>query len=146
MLITLPQPWTMSARHKLHLSIEYLPSTTGGTTLSFSGDAFFLPAAGWSPELLPTRGLFSIGGAPPKKWDLSVQVPEGFLVHTSGQQGKTLRNNREMIVRASQRANDRYPFVIAGRYASAQIGMGKEKIILWTRKDRKSTRLNSSHT
>src|SRR5260370_37258837 len=73
MLITLPQPWTMSARHTLHLSIEYLPGAAGETALSYSSDAFFLPAAGWSPELLPARGLFSTGGVPPKKSDLSVQ-------------------------------------------------------------------------
>jgi len=132
-LITLPQPWTMSARHTLHLAIEYLPATTNETALSFSSDAFFLPAEGWSPELLPARGLFATGGVPPKKWELSVQVPEGFLVHTSGRQTKSSRRNGETIVLASQGSKDHYPFVIAGRYASAQIGKGKENIILWTR-------------
>src|SRR2546425_8155524 len=38
------------------------------------------------------------------------------------------------LFRSTQRSNDHYPFVIAGRYNSAQIGAGKEKIILWTRK------------
>jgi hypothetical protein len=71
---------------------------------------------------------------PPKKWEMSVTVPEGFLAHTSGQQKKSSRRNGEVTVVATQRSNDRYPFVIAGRYNSAQIGGGKEKIILWTRK------------
>jgi len=132
-VIPLPQPWTMSARHTLRLSIEYLPATAGETALSFSSEAFFLPAEGWSPELLPARGLFATGGVPPKKWDLRVQVPEGFLVHTSGKQGKSSHRDGEMIVLASQGSNDHYPFVIAGRYTSAQIAGGKEKIILWTR-------------
>lgn len=140
-LIMLPQPWTMSARHTLHLSIEYLPATSGETALSFSSDAFFLPAEGWSPELLPARGLFATGGVPPKKWDLSVQVPEGFLVHTSGQKAKSSRRNGETIVLASQGSKDHYPFVIAGRYASAQIGAEKEKIILWTRKPQEAAGL-----
>jgi len=43
-LIPLPQPWTKSAYHTLHLSVEYLPGATGETALSFSSDAFFLPA------------------------------------------------------------------------------------------------------
>jgi len=133
-LITLPQPWTMSAHHTLHLSMEYLPATAGETALSFSGDAFFLPAEGWSPELLPARGLFATGGVPPKKWEMSVRAPEGFLVHTSGQQTKTSRRGGELIVRALQGTGDHYPFVIAGRYRSAQIGAGKEKIFLWTHK------------
>jgi hypothetical protein len=140
-LITLPQPWTISARHTLHLSVEYLPAREGETTLSFSADAFFLPAEGWSPELLPARRLFATGGVPPKKWELSVSVPEGFLIHTSGQQTKTSRKNGEMTVLATQRPNDRYPFVIAGRYSSSQAGGEQEKIYLWTWKLPEATRL-----
>src|SRR5258708_18915097 len=49
-LITLPEPWTTSARHTLHLSIEYLPATASETALSFSSEAFFLPAEGRSEE------------------------------------------------------------------------------------------------
>jgi hypothetical protein len=133
-LIAIPQPWSKSERHTLHLSVEYLPAAAGETGLSFSADAFFLPAAGWSPELLPAQGLFATGGVPPKKWEMSVSVPEGFLVHTSGRQKKDSRRNGEITVVATQRSNDRYPFVIAGRYSSAQIAAGKEKIVLWTRK------------
>src|SRR5260370_1839458 len=140
-LIALPRPWTVSARHTLHLSVEYLPATAGETALSFSGDAFFLPAPGLSPELLPARGLFATGGVPPKKWELSARVPEGFLVHTSGQQTKTSRGNGELIVFASQSASDHYPFVIAGRYTSAEIGGSKEKIILLARKAQKAAGL-----
>ncbi len=132
-LITLPQPWSMAARHTLHLSVEYSPATVREAALSFSGDAFFLPAQGWNPELLPVRGLFATGGVPPKKWEMSVSVPKGFLVHTSGQKAKSSHRNGEMIVLSSQRANDHYPFVISGRYTCTQIGGGKEKIILWTR-------------
>ncbi len=81
----------MSARHTLHLSVEYLSAAAGETSLSFSGDSFFLPAQGWNPELLPARGLFATGGVPPKKWEVSVSVPEGFLVHTSGRGKRRLR-------------------------------------------------------
>ncbi len=143
-LISLPQPWSKSTSHTLHLSVEYLPGAAGETALSFSGDAFFLPAEGWNPELLPARGLFATGGVPPKKWEMSVSVPEGFLVHASGKQTKTSRRGGEMIVLAAQSANDHYPFVIAGRYASAQIGRGKEKIILWTHKAQEAAGLRGA--
>src|SRR5260370_18891411 len=43
MLITLPQPWTMSARHTPHLSIKNLPGATPATALSYSSAPFFLP-------------------------------------------------------------------------------------------------------
>ncbi len=143
-LIALPQPWTMSARHTLHLSVEYSPATAGEGALSFSDDAFFLPAEGWSPELLPARGLFATGGVPPKKWEMNVRVPEGFLVHTSGQAVKRSRRNGEMVVLVSQGSNDHYPFVIAGRYISAQIGRDKEKIFLWTRKTQDAASLRGA--
>ena len=143
-LIAFPRQWTVSARHTLHLFVEFLPASAGDTALSFSGAAFFLPAEGWSPELLPARGSFATGGVPPKKWELSVRAPEGFLVHTSGQETKPSRRNGELIVLASQRANDRYPFVVAGRYMSVQIGGDKEKIILWTRKAQEAAGLRSA--
>src|SRR5260370_18458536 len=82
-LIALPRPWTVSARHTLHLSAEHLPATARETALSFSGDAFFLPAQGWRPELLPARGLFATGGLPPKRGELSAAVPEGLPLSTS---------------------------------------------------------------
>lgn len=132
-MIRFARPWALSARHKLHLSVEYLPATEGETTLSFSNDAFFLPAQGWSPELLPARGLFATGGVSPKKWELDVRTPQGFLMHTSGKQTKSSRSGGELAQRATQGADDRYPFVIAGRYTAAQIAEGKQKISLWTR-------------
>jgi hypothetical protein len=142
-LISLPQPWKVSARHTLRLSVEYLPAAADEMALSFTADAFFLPAEGWSPELLPSRGLFATGGVPPKKWEMNVSVPDGFLVHTSGRQTKTSRKNGEMNIRASQSVSDHYPFVIAGRYTSTETG-GKEKIILWTRKSQAAAGLRGT--
>jgi len=139
--IALPQAWDKRARHTLHLSVEYLPATVGETTLSFSNDAFFLPAAGWSPELLPPKGMFATGGVPPKKWDLLVSVPDGFQAHTSGKQKKSARKGSETVVLAEQGKKDPYPFVISGRYHAADIGKGNERVHLWTSKQQDSTKL-----
>jgi hypothetical protein len=133
-VITFAEPWAKSRRHTLHLSVEYLPAKADETTLSFSNDAFFLPAQGWSPELLPVRGLFATGGVPPKKWELDVRTPQGFLVHTSGKQTKSSPSGGELALRATQGASDQYPLVIAGRYTEAQIGDGKQRVYLWTQK------------
>jgi hypothetical protein len=140
-LITLGEPWPASARHTLHLSTEFLPAKEGETTLSFSKDAFFLPAAGWSAELLPPGGIFATGGVPPKKWNLQVTAPEGFQIHTSGVPTKPKRKGRESTVLAVQRQKDPYPFVIAGRYSTAEIGKGKERLHLWTNKQQESAGL-----
>ena len=133
-LLKLPQPWPVSAKHTLHLSVEFRPSDDAGSRLSFADDAFFLPAQGWSPDLLPARGALATGGVPPKNWKLVVRVPEGFLVHLSGNEIKQSRKEGETVVRANQRVADKYPFVIAGKYTATQIASGKEKVNLWTRK------------
>ncbi len=131
--LTFPQPWVVSARHILRLSVEIECLAADDGALGFTGDAFFLPAQGWSPELLPARGFFATGGLPPKKWDLVVRVPQDFRVHTSGSGIKSSRGGGELTVRAAQRAVDHYPFVIAGRYLETRRSSGKHTVYLWTR-------------
>jgi hypothetical protein len=132
-LFKFPRPWLVGASHTLHLSVEFQPSAPGGSGLSFASDAFFLPSEGWSPELLPARGFLSTGGVPPKKWELQVRVPDGFLIHISGSKVRTSRSAGEFTVHALQKPEDRYPFVIAGRYTEAQVVSGSEKVLLWSR-------------
>lgn len=132
-LLTLPQSWKVSESHTLHLSAEFQTQEPGGTAFSFSSEAFFLPSEGWAPELLPAQGMFGTGGVPPKQWRLSVRVPAGFLVHTSGGSAKTSRNGGETILLSVQHPEDRYPFVVAGVYRETALNTGKEKVFLWTR-------------
>jgi hypothetical protein len=136
-LLTLPQPWRVSQAHNLHLSVEYQRPGSDENDLSFAPDGFFLPAQGWSPELLPSRGLFATGGVPPKIWYLAIQVPDGFLVHASGHMKKhDLKNSsraKTQILRFLQDPKDGYPFVIAGRFAATTLNTGRETINLWTR-------------
>jgi hypothetical protein len=133
-LLALPQQWKISERHALHLSAEFQSSTTGESGFSFTSDAFFLPSAGWAPQLLPSQGLFATGGVPPKEWKLVVRVPNGFLVHASGGARKTSRSGREIVVQSVQRPEDRYPFVVAGVYKETSLATGAgNKVFLWTR-------------
>jgi hypothetical protein len=132
--LALPQPWNVSERHTLHLSAEFQSPPAGSEGFSFTPDAFFLPSAGWAPELLPSQGPFAIGGVPPKEWKLIVRVPDGFLVHTSGRAAKASRNGREITVQSVQHPDDLYPFVVGGLYkeTSPDAGTGN-KVFLWTR-------------
>jgi hypothetical protein len=142
--LTFREPWRKSSRQTLHLSVEYLPANPAETNLSFSEDAFFLPAAGWSPELLPAKGIFSTGGVPPKAWELLVTVPEGFQIHTSGEAKKTAKKNGEFTALSKQGRTDPYPFIVAGRYNAAEIGGGNEKMHLWTRQPQESAGLREA--
>ncbi len=139
-----PQPWVVSSAHTLKLSAEFQPAAAEDSGLSFAPDAFFLPSEGWSPELLPAHGFLGTGGGPPKKWELQVRVPEGFMVHTSGSKVKLSRGGGALTVRAEQGPQDRYPFVIAGRYTEARIASGKNKIYLWTRTSQEASGLRQS--
>lgn len=134
-MIRFATPWSVDAGHTLHISYDILPPTAPAAGLSFAPDAFYLPAAGWSPELPQIRGLFGFGGVPPKKWELVIDVPAGFLVHSSGTLKKTARDgkNNTQTFRALQTVADRYPFVIAGRYNAKEIRDARQKIILWSR-------------
>jgi hypothetical protein len=132
-LLNFPEAWRISSSHTLRLSGEFGLPAPGEDALAFTADAFFLPAGGWTPELLPARGIFATGGVPPKKWDLVVRVPNGFLVHASGHKFKASHNATEQTVRALQGPNDGYPFVITGRYTSVKLRAGEETVNLWTR-------------
>lgn len=132
-LVMLPSSWAMLGRHSVHVKMDLQTSNEGETHLGFAPDAFFLPAQGWAPELLPARGLFATGGAPPARWDLTVHVPKEFVIHTSGEKIKISKHENEVTVRATQRVADIYPYVIAGRYVTKQIGSERQKIYLWTR-------------
>jgi hypothetical protein len=136
-LLTLPQPWTVSSRHTLRLDVEYRRAASNDAALSFTADAFFLPAQGWSPELFPARGIFATGGVPPNSWSLIVRVPGDFLVHASGQAKKqsasNSRNSAERTIHIKQTFRDKYPFIIAGRYVAATLTAANETVNLWTR-------------
>jgi hypothetical protein len=135
-LFHLPHAWNMSERHTLNLSSEFVGSAGSDASdnqFRFTSDAFFLPAEGWAPELLPARGLFAKGGVPPKQWRLSVRVPKEFLVHTSGKSVKSSSSGGERTVQAVQTPTDRYPSVVAGAYKEASLDAGSQKIRLWTR-------------
>ena len=133
-LLNFPQSWTVSARHTLRLTVEYQRAAANEPALSFTPDAFFLPAQGWSPELLPARGIFATGGVPPKVWNLIVRVPGNFLVHTSGQMNaKSSGNAGERTIRVKETPQDGYPFVIAGRYIAGTLAAAHETVNVWTR-------------
>lgn len=140
-LLTIPQPWTISASHTLRLSVDFQRAQESDNSLTFASDAFFLPAQGWSPELLPSRGSFGTGGVPPKSWNLVVRVPAGFVIHTSGQakgrKSRTSVNAGEQVFSAVQQPKDGFPFVVAGHFSRTQQSVGGETVNLWTRSPQK---------
>lgn len=144
-LLSFPNRWSLNEEHNLHLAAEFQNPPDGDAGFRFASDAFFLPSEGWAPELLPSQGLFSTGGVPPKKWRLVARVPDGFLVHTSGRSTKTSRRAGEIVVQNTQFPDDRYPFVFAGRYKETSLDAGAgNKVLLWSRAQEDPARLRQS--
>ena len=143
-ILNLSDPWKVSEDHTLKLSVEYKQAAPGDHSFSFARDAFFLPSEGWSPQLMPARGAFAKGGVPPAKWQMTIRVPQDFLVHASGEKPKKSKSNGEQVVRVTQRLKDGYPFVVAGRYVSAKFKATPETVTLWSRAPQQSDTLRQS--
>ena len=143
-VFVLPVPWPPRQGHRLHLAFEFGRPVGEASQLNFAADAFYLPAEGWDPELIPARGLFGSGGIPPKKWELSVRVPQGFLVHASGREGKTERAGGEKLLKFTQRPGDHYPFVVAGQYTATRFDSAGQTIYIWTRTSQEQAALQQA--
>lgn len=142
-VLQLPASWAMRDRRRLRLSFDIHPPVQGDSQLNFSSDAFYLPAEGWSPELLPANGLFATGGMPPRKWELAIRVPQAFLVHSSGTEGKINRANAEKTINFLQRPTDHYPFVLAGKYSETKFDAARQTVRIWTRAAQDSAALRT---
>src|SRR5579859_2151058 len=130
-----PQAWPVGASRTLQFSYNLVSANSADAAIGFSADAFFLPAESWIPELPQARGLFGFGGVPPNKWELLVNVPQGFLVHASGGKEKHSLDKTDIRFRFPQTASDLNPFVVAGRYRETrQDPQGRQRTVrVWSR-------------
>ena len=146
-VIRFAKAWSEGESHSLQISYDIRQPEPGGAGLTFAADAFYLPASGWSPALPQPRGLFGFGGVPPKNWDLLITVPEGFTIHSSGVVKKTERaKSGGETFRVRQTVDDRYPFVVAGKYSATEIRDAHQKIVLWSRESQATEVLKQAST
>lgn len=110
--------------------------------------AFFLPSSGWLPNLLSPHGVLAVGGAPPKKWDLVVSVPEGYRVRASGtnlgleKHGAT-KSEKGAGLRFEQHPGTNYDaYIAAGPYVEQPFHSGGGTVIFWTASPLAQNRLN----
>jgi hypothetical protein len=130
-------PWNQKDRKEFVLTYDLKIVNAKLSAGVGNGHFFFLPSGGWYPNLLPPSGTFATGGAPPAKWDLAVNVPQGYLVHASG----TLRGKDHSKSHTNTGASYRFeqklgtdfdPFVVAGPYLEQQVRLGSETVFLWS--------------
>ena len=143
-LLRFPGTWHIGETHTLKINYQIASSPAREEMLEFSADAFYLPAEGWTPQLPQAPGVFGFGGVPPKQWDLLVRVPPGFLVHASGKEKRSGKNqDGEHLF--TQMSDDLNPFVVAGKYRETQQQLAEnQKVRIWTRSTLDTAQLRQS--
>lgn len=119
-------PWSRRARKDLALEYQF-PSGGPQRVASFQ----LLPGS-WSPQLLPPPGLLSKGGIPPKKWDLTVTVPDDMQVHAAGKHGGTKKRGDLLEHRFGQQKAHGFTYVAGGPHRETRVEASGFVIHFWT--------------
>ena len=142
--LRLPRPWGRKEKRTLVLSYELSTGFHLGSYLAVSTDTFFAFPESWDPKLLPVKHIFATGGVPPRKWNLSVRVPSGFLVHASGVPGKPARSHDEWIYSFRQQPGEFPPFAAGGKYVEREARANGDRVLFWTLQPVESTAAQSA--
>jgi hypothetical protein len=130
--LRLPQPWARKQKRTLVLSYELATGFHLGAYLAVTPETFFAFPDSWNPALLPEKHLLATGGVPPRKWNLVVRVPSGFLVHASGVAGKRSSSHGEWIYSFMQRPGQFAPFAAGGKYVEREVQANGGRVLFWT--------------
>ena len=124
--------WTPKQKGTLILSYEVSTGSHLGSFLAVCPETFFAYPESWNPSLLAPKGVFGAGGSPPKKWNISVRVPNGFLVNASGASRKKSNSHGEVAYSFLPKPGDFGPFAAGGKYVEKEIRVNGERILFWT--------------
>jgi len=125
-------PWPQKQRHTLVIEYDLAPSAPGHAGVSVENSSAHLRHTDWFPRLMPPEHLFA-RHRPPKRVELSVFVPPGFLAVAGGKPKGTRRSDGGTEYRFElDEEQDLGPFVVAGRYAETRIETPGNDVIFWT--------------
>jgi hypothetical protein len=136
--VPLDKNWDVGERGEFVISYDVKISPDHAAVGSNHRAAFFLPSSGWLPILMPARGAFASGGAPPRKWDLVVNAPEGYRVRASGEnrgidkKGKSKNEKRAGLLFEQQPGTNYDAYIAAGPYVEQQVRSSGGTVIFWT--------------
>src|SRR5208283_5194840 len=119
--LAFPTPLAVKAKQEIAVSYELARSAGAGAGIVVGETGFVLPPGDWAPALMPSKGSFARGGDPPKQWEITVRVPAGFRVHSSGRERGQKREANSVVLRWEQHREGLPPFVAAGAYQEERI-------------------------
>ena len=131
--VPLQGSWEIGETGEFIVSYDVKISPDQAAAPSSHGAAFFLPISGWLPLLLPPHGVLAKGGAPPPKWDLIVNLPEGYRVRASGENRGADKHGAKGGLRFEQRPGTNFDaYIAAGPYMEQQVHSPAGTVIFWT--------------
>jgi len=131
--LALPTSLAVKAKQEIAVSYELARSAGAGAGIVVEETGFVLPPGDWAPALMPSKGSFARGGDPPKQWEITVRVPAGFRIHSSGRERGQKREADSVVLRWEQHREGLPPFVAAGAYQEERIAAAGGQVIFWTR-------------
>lgn len=125
-------PWPQKQRHELVIEYDLAPPPPGHAGISVEESSAHLRHTDWFPRLMPPQHLFA-RHRPPKRVELTVFVPPGFVALAGGKPKGTRRSNRGTEYRFElDEGQDLGPSVVAGRYAETRIKTADSDVVFWT--------------
>jgi len=135
--VNFAEPLPVGGSREITVSYEIsgAKSPAAGTDVTELG--FVLPPGDWAPVLVRPNRVFARGGEPPKKWELTLQVPAGWRVHASGKFQRAEANRADhpegAIQRFEQGPGVSLPFAVAGEYHQEKVSLAGSGVFIWTR-------------
>ncbi len=130
--ISFASPWPQKSSRIVVVSYQLVTASEIAQRFGLDDSSFFLSTDGWWPQPRAPEGLFAKGSGPPKRFDLSVIVPQDFLVHAAGRPRGKKRRAAESEFRFRIAEDDASPFIVAGRYHEQQFKDSNATLLFWT--------------
>lgn len=117
---------------RFHLALEYTVPVRAHLPLAAAGgDAFYLSAEDWFPELVRPAAMFARGAARHDDVRMTVRVPDDWRVLTSGRGAGRRGRGEAAEHRFRLRGDDAPPYLLAGRYHEYAVSAHGQTIIFW---------------
>jgi hypothetical protein len=124
--------WTQ--KQKRELVIEYALSSPedSGSRITIGESHFHVGSRGGFPVLQHPRHVLSPYPKRPDKTQVSIRVPEGFLVLSRGTPAGRKQIGGEAVYRFVMRQDDLESFVVGGRYSESTANHKAAAVSFWT--------------
>jgi hypothetical protein len=124
--------WTQ--KQKRELVIEYALSSPddSGARITIGENDYHVGSRGGFPALQPPRHIMSPVPKRPDKTQVTIRVPDGFLVLSRGTPAGRKQTGGEAVYRYLLRKDDLAQFVVAGRYSESSSNHKPAAVSFWT--------------